>query len=92
MKNQNFKVVYHADNEWRKNHKVIIDEEVYVKAGYLLCLDNVPIKDDNGNKIEVYDLKAGDTINVSTVKVEYTSKIIFEPLTSDNIVSIERKK
>ncbi len=57
----------------------------------MLCVDNVPIKDENGNKIEVYDLKIGDTINVSTVNIEYTSKIISELLTSDNIVLIERK-
>lgn len=83
--------LYHADYEWRKNHKVITDEKTYVKAGYLLCLDNVPMKEDNGNKIEIRDLKVGDTIHVSTVNVEYTSKIIFEPLTSNNIVLIERK-
>lgn len=84
--------IYHADYEWRNNHKVTIDGNTYVKAGYLLCLDNVTIKDDNGNKIEVRDLKVGDTINVSTINVEYVNKIIFEPLTSDNIVLIERKK
>lgn len=83
--------LYHADYEWRKNHKVIIDEKTYVKAGYLLCLDNVPMKEDNGNKIEIRDLKVGDTIHVSTINVEYTSKIIFEPLTPNNIVLIERK-
>lgn len=61
--------LYHADYEWRKNHKVITDEKTYVKAGYLLCLDNVPMKEDNGNKIEIRDLKVGDTIHVSTVNV-----------------------
>ena len=83
--------IYHADYEWRNNHKVIIDGKIYVKAGYLLCLNNVPIKEDNGNKIEIHNLKVGDTINVSTINVEYINKIIFEPLTSDNIVLIERK-
>lgn len=82
---------YHADYEWRNNHKVIIDGKTYVKAGYLLCLDNVPIKDYNGDKIEVHDLKAGDTINVRTINVEYINNIIFEPFKCDNIVSIERK-
>lgn len=57
----------------------------------MLCLDNVPIKEYNGNKIEIHDLKVGDTIYVKTINVEYIAKIIFETWTSDNIVSIERK-
>ena len=57
----------------------------------MLCLNNVPIKDCNGNKIEVRDLKVGDTINVKSINLEYTAKIIYESLTSDNIVLIERK-
>lgn len=81
---------YHADSGRRKR-EVIIDNEKYIKAAYLLCLNNVPIKDCNGNKIEVRDLKVGDTINVKSINLEYTAKIIYESLTSDNIVLIERK-
>lgn len=82
--------LYHADSGRRKR-EVIIDNETYIKAAYLLCLDNVPIKDYNGNKIEVRDLKVGDTINVKTINLEYTAKILYESLTSDNIILIERK-
>lgn len=83
--------MYHAD-EGRRNHMVIIDDKIYIKAGYLLYLDNVPIKDYNGNKIEVCDLKVGDTINVNTINVEYNVRIIYEPLTSENIVLIKKVK
>jgi len=37
-------------------------------------------------------LKIGDNIKVSTKNVEYTNKLIYETLTSDNIILIERKK
>lgn len=81
--------LYHADIE-RRNREVIINNKTYIKAAYLLCLDNVPIKDYNGNKIEVRDLKVGDIINVKTINLEYTPKIIYESLTSDNILLIEK--
>lgn len=83
--------VFHADRAWRDNHKVIIDGKTWVKAGYLLCLDDVPIKDYKGNEIEIRDLKVGDTIYVKTINIEYVTKIIFETWTSDNIISIQRK-
>jgi len=78
--------------DWKNNHKVTINEETYIKAGYELCLNNVPIKENNGKKIEIHDLKIGDNIKVSTKNVEYTNKLIYETLTSDNIILIERKK
>lgn len=78
--------------EWKNNHKVIINGETYIKAGYALCLNNVPIKEYNGKKIEIHDLKVGDNINVSTRNVEYTNKLIYQTLTAENIILIEKKK
>lgn len=83
--------IYKGDKEWINHHKIVIDENTYVKVGYLLYLDNVAMKEHNGNKIEIRDLKVGDTIKVSTRNIEYTNKLIFEPMISDHIVLIERK-
>lgn len=77
--------------EWKNNHKVTINGKTYIKAGYALCLNNVPIKDYNGKQIDINNLKVGDNINVSTRNVEYNNKLIYETLTSDNIILIERK-
>lgn len=77
--------------EWKNTHKVTINDKTYVKAGYVLSLNNVPIREYNGEKIEIHDLKIGDNINVSTKNIEYTNKLIYETLTSDNIILIERK-
>lgn len=84
--------IYKGDKEWINNHKVMIGEKTYVKVGYLLSLNNVQIKEDNGNKLEIRNLKVGDTIKVNTKNIEYVNKLIFEPITSDHIVLIERKK
>lgn len=84
--------VYESDLEWHHAHKVIIDGKIYLTAGYVLYLDNVQIKDFDGNKINSSDLKIGDTINVTTKNVEYTINTIFTPIKSDNIKLIERKK
>lgn len=78
--------------DWKNDHKVTINEKTYVKVGYVLCLNNVPIREDNGEKIEINDLKIGDSINVRTKNVEYTNKLIYETVRSDNIILIERKK
>lgn len=78
--------------EWKNDHKVTINGKAYVKVGYVLCLNNVPIRESNGEKVEIHDLKIGDSINVSTRNVEYTNKLIYETLTSDNIVLVERNK
>ncbi len=78
--------------EWKNDHKVTINGKTYVKVGYAISLNNVSIRESNGEKIEIHDLKIGDNINVSTRNVEYTNKLIYETLTSDNIILIERKK
>lgn len=83
--------IYEADKKWYDEHKVIINGKVYVKAGYLLNLNNVQIKDSNGKSIKINDLKVGDTINVETKDMEYNVSTIFKTITSENIVLIEKK-
>ena len=53
-------------------------------------LDQVPIKDLSGNKINILDLKIGEKINVFTKNIKYTESTISTPITSDYIELIER--
>ena len=83
--------IYEADKKWYNEHQVIINGKVYVKAGYLMNLKNVPIKDSDGKNIQISDLKVGDTINAKTKDMDYNVSTIFKTLTSENIVLVEKK-
>ena len=52
--------------DWHNGHSVVSDGKLWVTASYLMCLDNVQIKDKNGNKIGVSDLKPGDNVKIFT--------------------------
>lgn len=84
--------IYEGDMKWHDKHKIVVDGKLCVTASYLLCLDNVPIKDNNGNEINILDLKIGDTINVFTKNIRYTESTISTPITSDYIELIEKVK
>ncbi|MCI8519707.1 MAG: hypothetical protein HFJ51_06715 [Clostridia bacterium] len=83
--------IYEGDMKWHNEHSVSKDGRLYVTAAYLLCLDNVPIKDNSGREIKHTNLKIGDTIKVFTKNMKYTEGTISNTITSDNLVLIERK-
>ena len=39
--------------EWKNDHKVTINGKTYVKVGYAISLNNVSIRESNGEKIEI---------------------------------------
>lgn len=83
--------IYEGDMNWHNEHHVVVDGKLCVTASYLLCLDNVQIKDKSGNEISVSNLKIGDAINVFTENVRYTESTISAPITSDHIKLIEKE-
>lgn len=83
--------IYESDIKWHNEHQVVVNDKLCVTASYLLCLDNVDIKDRNGNKISVLDLKVGDNITVFTQDIKYNVSTIFKPITSEHIKLIEKK-
>lgn len=81
--------IYEGDMDWHNGHSVVSDGKLCVTASYLMCLDNVQIKDKNGNKIGVSDLKPGDNVKIFTKNIEYTASMTSMKVTSENIELVE---